>query len=80
MTIRQRNSIETTTAVPVSFAGIATNYSFDNPSKAFGNNLVLKADGNAAIYSGDISQDGIVDGSDMAAVDNASTIRYRPVM
>ncbi|MBK7030468.1 MAG: S8 family serine peptidase [Bacteroidales bacterium] len=74
VTIRHRNSIETTTATPVSFAGTATNYSFDNPSKAYGNNLVLKADGNYALYSGDISQDGIVDGSDMAAVDNASTI------
>jgi PKD repeat protein len=74
LTIRHRNSIETTSTFPVSFDNRIISYNFDNPSKAYGNNLVLKADGNYAIYSGDISQDGIVDGSDMAAVDNASTI------
>ena len=40
--------------------------------QALGNNLKLMIDNVYAIYSGDANQDGIVDGGDMSAIDNAN--------
>ena len=68
-----RNSIETTTAVPVSFAGNVINYSFNNGTKAYGGNLKLCYDGHWVIYSGDINSDGLVDSDDMIEVDNLAS-------
>jgi hypothetical protein len=70
VTIRHRNSVETTTAVPLTFTGPALDYSFNLPAKAYGNNLFQTIDGGCVIYSGDINQDGIVDLTDMITVDN----------
>jgi hypothetical protein len=71
--IRHRNSILTVSANPVSFAGSFTAYAFDNGSKAFGANMLLKGDGTWVIYGGDTNQDGLVDSSDMLSVDNDAT-------
>jgi len=81
ITIRHRNSIETTSAFPVSFASGAINYDFSTAaSQAYGSNL--KPMGSYfVIYGGDPTQDGFVDGSDISAVDNASTallLGYNP--
>ncbi|MBK6966719.1 MAG: hypothetical protein IPH20_23185 [Bacteroidales bacterium] len=70
VTVRHRNSIETTTAAPVSFAGATINYNFDGPVKAYGGNLLLMSDGWYTIYGGDVNQDGSVDTGDMTPVDN----------
>ncbi|MDY0344424.1 MAG: GEVED domain-containing protein, partial [Lentimicrobium sp.] len=70
ITIRHRSSLETTTALPVSFASGTINYSFDAPSRAYGDNLLLMIDGRYVIYSGDVNQDGTIDISDMSPVDN----------
>lgn len=70
VTICHRNSIETTTALPVSFAGGIINYNFDAPAKAFGSNLQQMTDGRYTIYGGDVNQNGSVDISDMTPVDN----------
>jgi len=74
VTVRHRNSIETTTASPVSFAGTTVNYSFDAPAKAYGGNLLLMAGPGTyyAIYGGDVNQDGSVDTGDATPVDNDS--------
>ncbi|MFH1121344.1 MAG: BACON domain-containing carbohydrate-binding protein [Bacteroidota bacterium] len=72
ITIKHRNSIETTTSIPVSFDTPVVSYAFDLPSKAYGNNLVLMIDGHYAILSGDVNQDGFVDTGDMTPVDNDS--------
>jgi hypothetical protein len=72
ITIRHRNSIETTTPVPVSFAPGVINYNFDAPSKAFGGNLLQMITGQYVIYGGDVNQDGYVDTGDMTPVDNGS--------
>jgi hypothetical protein len=73
--VNHRNSIETWSSSAVSFAGGAINYNFSTAaSQAFGNNQKAVAGGLFAIYGGDVSQDGVVDGTDMAAVDNASTL------
>ncbi len=72
VTIKHRNSIETTTALPVSFSGNNVAHNFDNPSKAYGGNLLMMIDGRYVIYGGDVNQDGYVDTGDMTPVDNGS--------
>ncbi|MBK7215066.1 MAG: hypothetical protein IPH88_17605 [Bacteroidales bacterium] len=72
ITIKHRNSIETTSALPVSFSGGTIYYIFDTPSKAYGDNLVYKY-GMYCIYGGDVNQDGIVDSGDMIPIDNLSS-------
>lgn len=72
--VNHRNSIQTWSAAPVSFAGsgpIAYDFT-TSASQAYGNNMRLMGT-NYVIYGGDASQDGIVDGTDMALIDNAST-------
>lgn len=71
VTIRHRNSVETTSATPVSFAAEYVSYAFNQPEKAYGGNLA-PIDGHYAIRSGDINQDGTVDTADMTLVDNSS--------
>lgn len=59
------------------FSG-SQNYSYDftsGASKAFGNNLVLKGT-KYCIYSGDTNKDGVVDASDLSAVDNDALSGY----
>jgi len=73
ITIRHRNSIETTTAVAVSFAGSIINQSFASRTNVYGGNLGLSSDGHYLIYGGEVNQDGIVDTGDMNEVDNGST-------
>ncbi len=70
ITIKHRNSIETASASPVSFANQVINYSFNQPSAVFGNNLHLMPDGIYVIYSSDVDQNGIVDTEDFTPVDN----------
>ncbi|MGV1050481.1 MAG: BACON domain-containing protein, partial [Solirubrobacterales bacterium] len=72
ITIKHRNSIETVSALPVSFSGSTISYAFDNSTKAYGNNMLLMIDGRWVIYCGDVNQDGLVDAGDMAPVDNLS--------
>jgi PKD repeat protein len=73
ITIKHRNGIETTTAAPVLFSGIAISYSFNLASKAYGSNLKQTTDGYWVIYGGDVNQDGLVDSGDMIPVDNLSS-------
>ncbi len=72
--IKNRNNIETVSSLPVSFAGNTISYNFSSAStQAYHNNLMLVSGGYYAIYSGDLNQDGIIDGTDLATVDNASS-------
>lgn len=73
ITVKHRNSIQTTTSSPVSFAGSSINKSFGTPANVYGGNLGLSADNHYLIYAGDVNQDGIVDTGDMNEVDNGST-------
>ncbi|MBK6346902.1 MAG: hypothetical protein IPF68_13380 [Bacteroidales bacterium] len=70
ITVKHRNSIETSTANPVSFAGTTIAQSFGDPAEIFGGNLLLMIDLGYAIYGGDINQDGFVDGGDVTPFDN----------
>ncbi|MBK8984019.1 MAG: hypothetical protein IPM38_17300 [Ignavibacteria bacterium] len=69
--VTHRNSIETWSKLPQSFAsGNTVQYDFTNSiTKSYGDNLVLKS-GKYCIYSGDVNQDGTVDLSDLSLIDN----------
>ena len=71
--VKSRNSIETWSKSPgvIWPAGIAEiTYDFTTAAnQAFGNNMVFKC-GRWCMYSGDVNQDGIVDGTDLSLIDN----------
>jgi hypothetical protein len=68
--LKHRNAIETWSSAGNTFVSSALSYNFTtSQSQAYGNNLVLKG-GKYCIYSGDATQDGTVDLSDLIAVDN----------
>lgn len=72
LVVKHRNSIETWSK-PVYLVrgdGSVNYYDFTtDSSKAFGNNLIKKGS-KWCIYSGDVNQEGFVDASDMAIIDN----------
>jgi hypothetical protein len=70
ITIKHRNSIEITTSTPVNFIGTSISYIFNAANKVYGDNIVLMAGGDYAIYCGDVNQDLLLDGSDLALIEN----------
>lgn len=72
ITIKHRNSVETTTATSVSFASGTILRSFGSLANVYGGNLVVSADSYYLIYCGDVNQDGFVDTQDYLGVDNDS--------
>ncbi len=70
LTVKHRNSVETTSSLPVSFAGPVIDYGFNSPVSAYGNNLQQMIDGQYVIYGGDVTQDGVLDTADFSPVDN----------
>ena len=72
ITIKHRNSLETTTSAAVSFSGVIINQSFNSKSNAFGENMAISYDGRAMIFAGDVNQDGFIDTQDYVGVDNDS--------
>jgi len=72
ITIKHRNSLETTTATAIPFSTSTVNQSFGSPSFVYGNNLALSTDSHYMIYGGDVNQDGVVDTRDFIGVDNDS--------
>jgi hypothetical protein len=73
VTVKHRNSLETTTAAPISFANSTIEYSFDVPSKAFGNNL-KGVNENYCIYAGDVNGDGIINAADINSLYSAASV------
>ena len=72
ITVKHRNSLETTTSIAVSFSGTIINQSFATPANVYGGNLGVSNDGWHLIYSGDVNQDGFIDTQDFIGVDNDS--------
>ncbi|MFH1120622.1 MAG: S8 family serine peptidase [Bacteroidota bacterium] len=70
VTVKHRNSIETTSVAPVSFASSVVNVAFDQPVNVYGGNLLMMIDGNYVIFGGDANLDGGIDTGDMTPVDN----------
>ncbi len=68
--IKHRNSIETWSAAAITI-GSANTYDFStSATQAYGANMVDDGNGVYLIYSGDINQDGFIDGNDFIDVDN----------
>jgi len=66
LTVRHRNSLETTTATALNVAGTTIGYDFsDLASKAYGSTLKELEPGVFGFYAGDVNQDGTVDGVDI---------------
>ncbi|HMQ70202.1 MAG TPA: choice-of-anchor J domain-containing protein [Ignavibacteria bacterium] len=73
ITVSHRNSITTWSSSPVVFSAGITSYDFSaGLTQAFGNNMIL-INGKSSFYTGDVSRDGCVDLSDLAAVVNKTT-------
>ncbi len=70
ITVKHRNSIETTTVSPVSFAGTVINRLFGSAAGIYGANLRASGDGYSLIFGGDVNQDGYVDSGDYPDVVN----------
>jgi hypothetical protein len=76
--VTHRNSIETWSGsgfntFPTDIAALSYNFTA-NQSRAYGNNMI-KVDpilNSYAIYTGDVNQDGSIDGSDLSIIDNAA--------
>lgn len=72
ITIKHRNSIETTTGSPVSFTGTIINILFGATTAVYGSNLKASGDGYFLIFGGDVNQDGVVDSGDYSGVVNGN--------
>ncbi|MDQ3021756.1 MAG: hypothetical protein M3R36_14470 [Bacteroidota bacterium] len=69
--VRHRNSIETWSKLTQTFTANALSYDFTtDDTQAFGDNMANIGAGEWAFYSGDVNQDGVVDLSDLALIDN----------
>jgi hypothetical protein len=68
--VKHRNSIETWSSTPRPFNGYYLRYDFTpSPTQAYGNNM-YDLIGSMAFFTGDVNQDGTVDGSDAGLIDN----------
>jgi len=76
--LKHRNSIETWSKTPQSFNSSVMTYDFSTSiTQAYGDNMI-QVDASPppprfAIYSGDVNQDGVIDGSDIQRIDNDAT-------
>lgn len=74
LVVNHRNSLETWSANPLSFANNRVAYSFlDAADRAYGSNQ-LDLGGQYALYGGDVTQDGFVDMGDITAIGNESAL------
>lgn len=81
VTIRHRNSLPTVSASPVSFAGVAPYWNFNQTSAAYGNMLVPFSDGYYGVYAGDINQNGGINNTDLVSCgtgNNGFQTGYQP--
>jgi len=70
--VRHRNSLETWSALPVFLNPTSTGFDFTTSSaQAHGGNQFTFPDGKAAIYSGDVDQDGSIDHDDYLHLETA---------
>ncbi|MBK8685603.1 MAG: hypothetical protein IPN26_11710 [Bacteroidetes bacterium] len=72
LVVKHRNSVETWSANPISVSNLML-YDFSSDvTQAFGNNHLQMEPSVFAIYSGDINQDGVIDGLDYNEWENDS--------
>ena len=72
--LKHRNALETWSKNALSFSGSVLNYNFTTDStKAYGNNMTKKGS-KWVLFVGDISHEGVIDGTDMSLLDNAAAV------
>ncbi len=72
--IKHRNSIQTWSALPISFNNSVINYNYTTSAiSAYGSNLKPVGNGLFAIYIGDVNQDEVIDLSDLVSMDTDLT-------
>ncbi len=74
ITVKHRNSLETTTLNPVSFSSGTVNCNLNHPSQVYGANLNQMPDGSWTIFSGDVNQDGAINNDDILLVSSQSSL------
>lgn len=75
LTVKHRNSLNTTTALPITLSGSSVSYDFtDAENKAYGSNLIQLSEGVYGIYGGDINQDGMVNAQDIEQIGAVATL------
>ncbi len=71
LVVKHRNSLQTWSATPLLINSVTPMYDFTSAStKAYGNNMSQVRIGVWALYSGDINQDEVIDGTDAPDVTN----------
>ena len=71
--VKHRNAVQTWSANPITVGPTAATYDFSNlATKAYGNNMKLLETGVYGFYSGDINQDGFIEGLDFVPLFNDS--------
>jgi hypothetical protein len=69
--VKHRNSLQIWSASPVNLSGTSLSYNFTTgANKAFGNNQFVFSDGKAALYSGDVNQDNVINSTDFNTVNS----------
>jgi len=73
LVVKHRNSMETWSSNIIDFSeNNPVNYDFTTSAdKAYGGIMKLMPGNVYAFYAGDVTQDGLIDGSDLSALDNA---------
>ena len=70
LVLKHRNALETWSASPVTVSDNPGFYDFTaSSSAAYGDNMILKGT-RWCFYSGDVDQDGTIDGTDLQTIDN----------
>lgn len=72
ITIKHRNSLETTSATAVLFSGNSITQSFGAPGDVYAGNMQQMIDGKYTIFAGDVDQNGVIDTADMTPIENDS--------
>ncbi|MBP9790491.1 MAG: fibronectin type III domain-containing protein [Bacteroidia bacterium] len=74
--VKHRNSLQIWSSSPVSLSGTSGTYNFTtSANKAYGSKQFVFADGKAALYSGDVNQNNIIDDTDFNTV-NANVNQF----
>jgi hypothetical protein len=75
LTVKHRNSVETTSNAVVDFSGNTIAYNFTtSASQAYGDNQKDLGEGVFGLFIGDANQDGLIDGDDLVFMDPDITV------
>jgi hypothetical protein len=74
LVLRHRNTLETWSSAPVRVLNNMT-YSFSlSASNSYGSNVCNMGDGNFALWSGDVDQNGTIDHTDISSIESSSIL------